>query len=217
MRFLKKILSWCPQPKYLVPANFARLSTPIFAGALLVEIVILLIVPMAYYALLVPKNIAVAPDQTLPLTDSQIKAAWPNLPTAQEIVNGSFSYSLIDSRMPTFDHVKSYTWISPVNAIPRNYPPGVFVTRLVPVEYFIWLKLNNTTWVSVDLQYFATNNPPYSLPSPLYRTEEVGFLGTGLPAEYVVVTALVIIGTFAAGVARLLVFRKKASPKLAGE
>jgi hypothetical protein len=52
-------------------------QTPIFAGALIAEILILLIAPMAAYALLVPKNVVVAPDQTLPLTNSQIKAAWP--------------------------------------------------------------------------------------------------------------------------------------------
>src|SRR5208283_396679 len=150
----------------------ARLSTPIFAGALLAEILILLIAPMAYCALLVPKNIVVAPDQTLPLTNSQIKAAWPNLPTAQEIVNGSYGngsygYGLIDSSMPTFDQVQNYTWISPVNAIPHTYPAGMFVTRLVPVEYNIYLQLNDTTWVSPDSSYLAatTNNPPYSLPS----------------------------------------------------
>jgi hypothetical protein len=107
---------------------------------------------MAYYALFVPKNIVVTdqvlPDQILPLTNCQIEAAWPNLPTAQEIVNGSWGYSLIDSSMPGFNNVKNYTWISPVNAIQRNYPSPtpMFVTRLVPVEYFIYEKLNDTTW-----------------------------------------------------------------------
>ncbi len=215
MEILRKLRRWCPQPKTRVPANLARLSTPIFAGALLAEILILLIAPMAYCALLVPKNIVAAPDQTLPLTNSQIKAAWPNLPTAQEIVNGSYGngsygYGLIDSSMPTFDQVQNDTWISPVNAIPHNYPAGVFVTRLVPVEYHIWLQLNETTWVSPDSSYLAatTNNPPYSLPSPLYVTDQVGFLGTGLPTAYVIVAIIAIVATLAAGTTYLILHKK---------
>ena len=218
MSILRKLRRWCPQPKTQVPASFARLSTPIFAGALLAEILILLIAPMAYCALFVPKNIVVTdqvlPDQTLPLTNRQIEAAWPNLPTAQEIVNGSWGYSLIDSSMPDFDKVKNYTWISPVNAIQRNYPPPtpMFVTRLVPVEYFIYEKYNDTTWVSVDSQYLATttNNPPYSLPSPLYYsyTKEVGFLGTGLPTTYVILAVISIAATLLAGTT-YLILRKK--------
>jgi hypothetical protein len=186
----------------------------VIAGVLFVEIVALLIAPMVYCALLLPKNIVVAPDQTLPLTNSQIKAAWPNLPTAQEIVNsanGTYGYSLIDSSMPTFNQVKNYTWISPENAIPHTYPAGVFVTKLVPVEFNIWLQLNDTTWVSPDSSYLAatTNNPPYSLPSSLYINEQGGFLGIGLPTVYVIIAVIAIMATLTAGFAYL---RKKGSP-----
>jgi len=220
---LKRMRQWCPQPKTRVPANLARLSAPIFAGALLAEILILLIIPMAYFAILVPKNIVVTdqvlPDQTLPLTKSQIEAAWPNLPSAQEIVNAHWGYSIIDSSMPGFNSVKNYTWISPVNAIQRNYtsPTPMFVTRLVPVEYFIYEKLNDTTWVSVDSQYLATttNNPPYSLPSPLYYsyTKEAGFLGTGLPTVYVILAVIAIAATVTTGVTYLILHKKKVSLK----
>jgi hypothetical protein len=219
MSILRKLRKWCPQPKTRVPANLARLSTPIFAASLLAEILILLIVPMAYFALFVPKNIVVTdqvlPDETLPLTNSQIKTAWPNLPTAQEIVNGSWGYSSIDSSMLGFDDVKNYTWISPVNAIQRNYPSPtpMFVTRLVPVEYFIYEKLNDTTWVSVDSEYLAatTNHPPYSLPSPLFYsyTKEVGFLGTGLPTAYVLAAVIAIAATVTTGTTYLILHKKK--------
>ncbi len=219
MSILRKLRRWCPKPKTQVPVTFARLSIPVIAGVLLAEILILLIIPMAYCALFVPKNIVVTdqvlPDQTLPLTNSQIEAAWPNLSTAQEIVNGSWGYSLIDSRMPSFDNVKNYTWISPVNAIQRNYtsPTPMFVTRLVPVEYFIYEKLNDTTWVSVDSQYLATttNNPPYSLPSPLYYsyTKEAGFLGTGLPTTYVIVAVIAVAATVTTGATYLILQKKK--------
>jgi hypothetical protein len=215
---LKKLYRWRPQPKTCVPVNLARLSATIFAGVLLVEILILLIIPMAYFAILVPKDIVVTdqvlPDLTLPLTKSQIEAAWPNLPSAQEIVNAHWGYSMIDSSMPGFNDVKNYTWISPVNAIQHNYtsPTPMFVTRLVPVEYFIYEKLNDTTWVSVDSQYLATttNNPPYSLPSPLYYsyTKEAGFLGTGLPTAYVLVAVIAVAATVTTG-ATYFIFHKK--------
>jgi hypothetical protein len=218
MEILRKLRRWCPQPKIQVPASFAKLSAPVFAGVLLAEILILLVVPMAGSALFVPKNVVVTdkvlPDRTLPLTNSQIMAAWPNLPTAQEIVNGSFGYSSIDSSLPGFDEVKNYTWISPVNAIQRNYtsPTPMFVTRLVPIEYFIYGKLNNTTWVSVDSQYLATNNPPYSLPSQLYLsyTKEVGFLGTGLPTSYVLLAVIAVATTVTTGTTYLILHKKKA-------
>lgn len=162
-----------------------------------------------------PKNVVVAPDQTLPLTNAQIKASWPNLPTAKEIVNGSYGYSSIDSSMASFDQVKNYTWISPVNAIPQTYPVGGFVTRLVPVEYNIWLKLNDTTWVSVDSSYLenSTNNPPYALPSSLYVTERVGFLGTGLPSEYVIIATAVIAVTSLVGVIYLFHNKKQGTSR----
>jgi hypothetical protein len=218
MNILRKLRRWCPQPKTPVPTNFTRLSTPIFAGALLAEIVILLIVPMAYYALLVPKNMVVAPDQTLPLTNSQIKAAWPNLPTAQQIFKNG-GCELINSNTPAFNDVKNHTRISPVNAIPRASPPPsdhVVLVRLAPVEYFIWLQLNSTTWVSPGQQYLATNNPPYVLSSPYY-TEQVGFLGTGLPAAYAVIAVIAIGVTLAAGATYLSLHKKGIPSRIAGE
>lgn len=109
--------------------------------------------------------------------------------------------------MPTFDQIKNRTWISPVNAIPRTYPSGMFATRLIPVEYYIWLQLNDTAWVSVGPQYWATDNPPYALPSPAYWTEQVGFLGTGLPTTYVIIMIIVIITTL---LTSILVRRKMA-------
>jgi hypothetical protein len=151
------------------------------------------------------------------LTSSQIKAAWPNLPTAQEIVYGNYSggYGIVDSSMPGFNNVKNYTWVSPINAIPHNYPANIPGLRLVPVENYIYLKLNDTTWI--ELVNPPTNNPPYSLPSPLYYTytEENGFLGTGLSVEYYVAIIAVILATAVAGLGYLL--HEKRSPKASSE
>jgi hypothetical protein len=213
MNILKRLRNWCPQPKYPVQVNFTKLSKPILAFTLLAELIGLLIVPMAYSALLVPKNVIVRPDQPLPLTDSQIKAAWPNLPTAQQIFKNG-GCELVNSNTPAFNDVKNHTWISPVNAIPRASPSPsthVFVTRLIPVEYFIWLQLNSTTWISPGQQYLATNNPPYVLSSPYY-TEQVGFLGTGLTTAYVIVAIIVIMSTLAIGTSYIL--RKRRYQKL---
>jgi len=117
--------------------------------------------------------------------------------------------------MPAFDQVKNYTWISPVNAIPHTYPVGGFVTRLVPVEYNIWLKLNDTTWVSVDSSYLSnsTSNPPYSLPSSLFVTEQTGFLCTGLSSGYVIVATTVIVVTSLFGVIYLFHNKKHGTPR----
>ena len=84
MSILRKLRRWCPQPKTPTPANFARLSTPIIAGVLFVEIVALLIAPMAYFALF-PPTVNYGVGQTFPLSNSQIEASWPNLPTANQI------------------------------------------------------------------------------------------------------------------------------------
>ncbi len=85
----------------------------------------------------------------------------------------------------------------------------MFVTRLIPVEYFIWLRLNDTTWVSVDQEYLATNNPPYVLSSHMYLTEQVGFLGTCLPTAYVIIAVIAIVATLAAGITYLVLHKKK--------
>jgi len=218
MNFLKKLRTWCPQPNKPTYANRARLSGPVFGSVLLVEIVILIVIPIAYIALFVPKNIVITdqvlPDQTLPLTNSQINTAWPNLPTTQEIVNGSYSfggYSTITSSMPTFNDVKNYTWISPVNAVPSKIPSGVLATKLVPIEYHVWLKLNDTTWICPDDYLLTTKSPPYSLPSPLYYsyTQKVGFLGTGLPTAYIAIALIVMLTTLAVWIT-YFVHRRKA-------
>ena len=213
MNKIKKMLRWCPQPKYPVQMHLAKLPKPLLVFVLLAEIICLLIVPMASYAFLVPKSLVVRPDQTLPLTDSQIKAAWPNLPTAQQIFEKG-DCSIVSSNTPAFNDVNNHTWISPVNAIPHATPPQsdhVFFTKLIPVEYFIWLQLNSTTWVCPGPEYLTTNNPPYVLSSPYY-TEQVGFLGTGLSPTYVIAVIIVIIATLAIGTGYLV--HKRALQKL---
>lgn len=215
----KDFKDWCPQPQK-IPTNFKTLSTPLLASILIAEVAILLIAPIAYCALLVPKTATikvVQVDETWLLTNSQIKASWPSLPTAKEVVNGNYSggYSMVDSSITGSDDVENRTCVTPINAIPNDYQMRTFAYRWASVENFIYLKLNDTTWV--EIHPTSTNNPPYSLPSPLYSTytKENGFLGTDLSVEYYVAIIIVILATAVAGLSYLS--HEKRSVKALGE
>jgi hypothetical protein len=192
---LNALRDWCPQPQSKIPANFKALSMPLLASILIAEVVLLLVSPIAYSALLMPKAAAVPPfsareftTQVLPLTNSQIMAAWPHLPTAQEVADGNYSYGLITSYQPQND-----TTFALSDAY--SSPPGAFIC------YNIWLQLNSTTWIQVPYHYLATSNPPY----PQYiQASSTGFLGTGLPTTYVAVAIAVIIVTLLAGISYVL-------------
>ena len=92
---LKDFRDWCPQPKKNGSGNFVKISPVILMVALLAEILILFVAPITYYALLVPKPTNSYVYQDFPLTNSQIKAAWPNLPTASQIVQDGYRYGFI--------------------------------------------------------------------------------------------------------------------------
>jgi hypothetical protein len=149
-----------------------------------------------YSTLLIPKAMAEPPfhantfkAQTLPLTDSQIRASWPHLPTAQEVEDNNYSYlstsfASLAQNATTFSLNDAY-----------SSPPGAFIT------YNIWLQLNSTTWIQVPYHYLATSNPPY----PQYiQVQYRGFLGTGLPTTYVAIAIAIIIVTLLAGMSYLL-------------
>jgi hypothetical protein len=195
--------------------NSTRLSSPVIAAALIVEILALLIVPMAYYALLVPKP-EVALYQTFPLTDSQIRVAWPNLASAQEIVN-SGQYGFFNTK----DYIvgsnstanKIYLQTPPhwwdnssVTMVIQNETetniPNMLRGGIIPVGYHIYLQLNSTMWIEVPQTYLSTTHPP-TIPSV-----NVGFLGTGLPTEYVIIAVIAIVLTLTVGIAYFLLHKK---------
>jgi hypothetical protein len=168
--------------------NLAKLSSPIIAGVLFAEIVALLIAPIAYFALFPPPaNYGL--DQTFPLTNSQIAASWPNLPTANQVASIPHGFVLAE----TFPNVKNQTVVN----IPNLLHGG-----LVPVEYNIWLEYNDT-WIQIPYDLLATNNPP---PIP---SQHSGFLGTGLPVAYVGIAVAAIAASAGVGVSYLLMAKRR--------
>lgn len=193
-----KIRLWCPQPtQKSLPISFAK-SPAILAALTFVEIIALLIAPMAYYALLAPKT-SYSVNQTFFLTNGQIKAAWPNLPTAQELVNsgmtpiGGLAYSGEEN-------------CSVVNPffINGGFNASWLQFTLTNPEYKIFLYYNSSTgaqgWIEVPSSDLTTSHPP-QIPSA-----ESGVLGTGLPMWYITLALAAVIVTVLVGI--LVIHRK---------
>jgi hypothetical protein len=144
---------------------------------------------MTYYALFPPKA-NYETMQTFPLTNSQIAASWPNLPTANQIVK---SGPYLTAGPGAISSVKNCTVLN----LPDYYHGG-----LIAVGYDIWLQYNGT-WLQVPNAYLATNNPP---PVPMMHS---GFLGTNLPIAYVGAAVTVIAITMVAGTSYLLLIKRK--------
>jgi hypothetical protein len=104
--------------------------------------------------------------QKIPLTNSEIEAAWPNLPTAKEIYSNdgclvvdlrycgkqvsSMNDELPDPNSPTVIDMASII-VNCTTSIP-NSAHGV-VMRNVPK---IWLQYNSSLWVAVPPKYLTT-------------------------------------------------------------
>ena len=211
MSLLKKLQKWCPQPKTIFPSNrtlLSKSSKSIFATALALEILLLLVVPIAYYAFLAPKP-KIDLMQKFPLTTEQIRDSWPNLPTADQIIKDGVV--LVRVAFPpawvNFTNVALLGTVGSVmNATVLNVP-DYHNGGVIPKSYEIWLQLNDT-YIEVPNKYLATNNPPITPP------EETGFLGSGLSIEYIVIALLVIMTTVILGI-NLLVRKRNSFPKTA--
>ncbi len=223
MNLVKKLKQWCPQPKAPIAVKAHKLSAPIIAFVVIAEIILLLVAPLAYFALLVPKP-EIKLFQTYPLTDSQIKEAWPNLPSAQQIVNNGL-YSIINTnnyiilsnstankiylQTPPhwWDNSSSTTVIQ--NETLTN-SPDMLLGGIVPVTYHIWLQLNATMWIGVPQTYLNNSGHPPTIPSETNN----GFLGTNMPATYVVVAIATISVTIVASVRYLISTRQRMKQQL---
>jgi hypothetical protein len=168
--------------------------------ALLAEIMILVVIPAAYIAFLMPKPAPVL-NQTFPLTNDEIKTAWPNLPTADMIAGNASSapYLSVDPSCTLTYNVQNCTVLN----IPNFFQGG-----LVPKSYHIWLQYNGTRWVEVPLAYLTTSNPPITPPE-----QQVGFLGTGLPTEYGILAVAAVVATLVIGTGFLM--RRKSCRRVA--
>ena len=199
MSILRKLRRWCPQPRNTVQVNFAKINPLIITVAVLAEILLLLIAPITYYALLAPKP-SYGFNQEFPLTNSQIKAAWPNLPTAQELENNQ---NLSPIGGLAYVKIVNYTVVNPF-LIFTDFNDSSLPNPM----YCIYLYYSSSTtgaagWVPVPQTYLATNHPP-QIPSA-----HTGFLGSGLPTEYVAMAITAIVATSAAGTTYLRKNKKK--------
>jgi len=112
--------------------------------------------------------------QKILLTNDEIKARWPNLPTAKEIYGkeacvvidvrycgkqaSSMTDDLSDPNSPTVIDVVSMIVNCTMN-VPDYLHGGVI--RDVPQ---IWLKYNESVWVAVPLKYLMSPNTQMQLP-----------------------------------------------------
>lgn len=123
--------------------------------------------------------------QQIPLTNDQIKATWPNLPTAQEIYgkvpcsvinldfNGKQASSVSgipDPNSPTVEDMSS-TIVNCTTTEPDYYNGGLFTGPQV------WEQFNSTLWVDVPLQYLQTSSNLSNSPLPATTTPPTWAIG----------------------------------------
>ncbi len=195
-----------------LPTNNTRMSKSktIFASALALEILLLLIVPIAYYTLLAPKP-QMGNMEKYPLTNEQIRASWPNLPTADEIIKNGIVL-IIPNLTPDAVYYSNWdsnltvqaAYGSVMNATVLNMP-NYLKGGLIPKGYEIWLQYNDE-WIKVPNKYLTTDNPP------MIPSEQASFLGSGLPLEYIIIALLVIVTTAIVGI-NLIVRKRDPFPK----
>ena len=187
----------------MVPVHLVKITPLIVTVAVLAEILILLIAPITYYALLAPKpNYDF--NQKFPLTNNQIQASWPNLPTVQEIQSSGNGYGMVLNNSITGSNIVNCTVVN------RFIFGSVSFNGTTPVPpplkvYDIFLDEGNTSWskgvdvwIQVPPTYLETSHPP-TIPEI-----QVGFLNTGVPTTYISIVAIVIIVTTLSGMSYLL-------------
>lgn len=175
------------------------------------EIILLLVAPLAYFTFLTPKpEPKLALFKSYPLTDNQIRAAWPNLPTAQEIIKSGM-YSSVDTNeyivgsnsttnmifllnKPRWWDNSSYISCIIQNETVTNIP-NTLRGGIIPVVYRIYVPLNTTVWVEVPQTYLRDSSHPPASSSD--GTD--GFLGTDMPTTYGLAAVSIILVTIALG------------------
>ena len=188
------------------------------------EILLLLVAPLTYYASLPPSPLKYA-EGPFPLSDAQIRKSWPDLPTAQEIVDTG-KYAMFDGTgwrvLPNSTATKIYYQSIPnwwdkenttlttliENCTKTNVPSSM---GLIPLEYNIYLQLNNSAkWVMVEYPMLNNStNPPYT---PLASNN--GFLGTNMPTNHGLAATTVISITIAIGACYVLYVKQSKNTQL---
>lgn len=98
--------------------------------------------------------------QKIPLTDSEINARWPNLPTAQEIYNNGClvidlrycgkQVSSMNDGLPDPDSPKVIDIESIIVNCTMDIPDYLHGGIMLDVPQ-IWLQYDNTTWIQVPM------------------------------------------------------------------
>jgi hypothetical protein len=194
MSILRKLRRWCPQPQRKLPTYAVTMGPRLLAFAVLAEILVLLIAPLTYYALLAPKPtiLVYGEGKEVLLTKSQITASWPNLPTGDQIEQNGGYYNIFNDSTPPPPLI---------NCTRLNMPAFWGWPSHVPKVYDVWVQDSNGSWILVPDQYLATDNPPPMPPD--------GFMGTDLSTIYVIVAIITVAVSSVAGVSYLLHNRKK--------
>lgn len=161
----KRLLAWCPQPKYSIRTRLTLLSTSTIASVLMIEILALLVLPLSYYMFLAPKpdfpmDVYFDSEAQYMLSNDQIAESWPNLPSAKEITEMGYSYGV--------------------------YGPSNFTAYVSPnstdsytvVDLNNWNILSNST--SSHVYILQKNAPTGVLPFTIENVTEVNFTIGGL-------------------------------------
>jgi hypothetical protein len=235
----KRMLDWCPQPRQPIQNGVTRLSNPIIMSFLVIETIALLILPLSYYVFLAPKPDSLtgiyASEYQYPLSNSQIAESWPNLPTAKEITeagycysvhgqsnwtayvspNSTISYSVVDLTNwdilanSTSAHVNLMMKAGPLRFTIENCTevnPFLFANHEgIPIVYRIWLQYNSTIWIEVPHSLLTSTSNPPQPPTE----QNTGFLNTNLPTSYVIFATLLIGATALASMGYVASTRRK--------
>ncbi len=222
MTKIKKFLNWCPQPKMTIPKSHLRISKYVLASALAAEIILLLVIPVTYFILLAPKPPIII-NQEFPLSNEEIKTAWPNLPTAQQIVNTGV-YGFTDTRdyivSPNSDASHIYLTTKPrywdntslsfaIQNTTVTNSINTLMGGLTPRFYHIFIQLNDTVWIEVPQTFLTSTSHPPTLPSDQPKR----FLGTALPTDYAIFAIVVVAATAIVSLSYFISTNGKKRPK----
>ncbi|NLE05084.1 MAG: hypothetical protein GX638_09840 [Crenarchaeota archaeon] len=194
MKKIIKKVNWCPHPQKNIGKPFHtslfRFSPRILAFIVVAELLLLLIAPMTYYALLAPNSL-ISEQREIKLTDSQIMKAWPNLPSGDQIKNCNVPYFNFSSTLAPLTIVQNRTRINML---------ANFGLVKIPIAYCIYVQDSNGSWIKVPQEYLNTDNPP--------EIQSAGFMGTDLSNDYVILAFITIIITIMIGT-NYIIFHKK--------
>lgn len=209
MNILKKILRQNPQK---VPKT--KKLCLYFTLVVIAEIIMLLVVPLTYFASL-PPNPVIYAHGIYPLTEAQIKESWPNLPTAQQIID-SGTYGGIDtssfvllpnSTAHTLYYQSIPHWWQNASEVGTIVIENCTETNVlgIPIVYRIYLQASNSSWIIVPQDVLTNSSRPPVIPSETNN----GFLGTNMPMIYGFSAITIISITVTVCVCYLMVMRHR--------